>query len=307
MASDALELRLADALMHLGEHAERPDLTDRAAVLRWVQSLPPTLRCCVGGNTACVELRTDDDELIIIDLGSGARTLGNALMSSEFGRGEGNASIFLSHLHWDHIQGWPFFKPAYVPGNKFTLYARHYDAMEALRSQQQAPFFPSASWTEMRADLDSVLLEEEPLTLCEGRVKVTWHELNHPSKAWAYRFEAGGKAFVYASDGAYFGLTEEQRKPFVDFYRGADLLIFDAQFTLAESLAKRTWGHSSPVVGAELACEAGVKNLALFHHDPNAEDDVIERLLLTGQQYARTLQDEIPNIFVAREGDVIEL
>lgn len=305
---DALETRLAEVLVALGQSPEAPDLADSESVLRWVRALPPHLRRFAGGNTPCVEMRTDDDEVFILDLGSGARLLGNALSKNRFGQGNGRAHIFLSHLHWDHIQGWPFFRPAYIPGNEFTIFAHHDEVRERLHSQQQAPFFPPESWNEMRATIRYEKLSGQELLLCDGAVRVTWHELDHPSKAWAYRFECGGKAFVYASDGAYHNLDDAGRKPYVDFYRDADLLVFDAQFTLAESYEKKTWGHSSAIVGAELACEANVKRLALFHHDPNAGDAHLEDLLGTGAQYARSLRDDsTPQVFLAREGDEISL
>jgi phosphoribosyl 1,2-cyclic phosphodiesterase len=233
----------------LGQSTEAPALDDPEAVLAWIRALPPHLRRFAGGNTPCVEMRTANDDLFILDLGSGARMLGNALAKEEFGQGKGSAHIFLSHLHWDHIQGWPFFGPAYIPGNEFTIYARHDEVRERLHSQQQAPFFPPDSWNEMRASIRYEKLAGEELVLCDGTMRVTWHELDHPSRAWAYRFECGGKVFIYASDGAYHNLNVAGRKPYVDFYRDADLLIFDAQFTLAESYDKKTWGHSSAIIG----------------------------------------------------------
>jgi ribonuclease BN (tRNA processing enzyme) len=184
----------------------------------------------------------------------------------------------------------------------------HDEVHERLHLQQQAPFFPPDSWNEMRATIHYEKLKGTELLLDDGTMRVTWHELDHPSRAWAYRFECDGKVFVYASDGAYHNLNEESRKPYVHFYRDADLLIFDAQFTLAESYEKKTWGHSSAIVGTELACEAGVKRLGLFHHDPNASDAHLVELLHTGTHYARSLRaDNAPHVFLAREGDEISL
>jgi phosphoribosyl 1,2-cyclic phosphodiesterase len=201
------------------------------------------------------------------------------------GKGEGLAYVFLSHLHWDHVQGWPFFKPAYVPGNRFEIYARHEGVEERLRQQQTAPFFPPAAWEDMRASFTYHHMTEQPLELCDGRVKVSTIELNHPSCAYAFRFEADDRVFVYASDGAYWELDDASLQPFVEFYRDADLLVFDAHFTLSESFEKRTWGHSSAVVGVELACRANVDKLALFHHDPNADDELLNRMLRVAREY----------------------
>lgn len=312
-ASDEIASRLAEALWRLGRDAAPPDLSDRVAIAQWVADLPQHIRGCTGGNTPCVEMRTTAGDLFIIDFGTGIRALGNELLDSEFGWGTGHAHCFLSHYHWDHVQGWPFFKPAYVPGNRLEIYARHPDIEMRLRQQQQAPFFPPASWDDMQADISYHQLDEEPITLCDGRVRVSSLELNHPSRAYAYRFEADDQVFVYASDGAYFKLTDQALQPYVDFFQGADLLIFDAQFTLTESYEKSTWGHSSSVVGAELAIMAGVKRLALFHHDPSADDAALEHLLRVGEQYANltagaTHRDSSScQIVLAREGMAVDL
>ncbi len=308
LRSEDIVTRLQEALLHLGRDSAAPDLRDREAVTRWVDQLPLAVRGTSGGNTPCVEMRTDAGDLFIIDLGSGLRPLGTALMETEFGLGEGHANIFLSHFHWDHIQGWPFFKPVYLAGNRFDVYTRHDNLEQRLHAQQEAPFFPAASWDDMHAAIAYHQMNDEPMLLCDGRVRVTTIELDHPSRAWAYRFEADGKIFVYASDSAYHHLDKSSTKPFVDFYRDADLLIFDAQFTLAESFEKRTWGHSSAIVGVELACQAGVKNLALFHHDPGADEEMLENLLRVGEDYAEAVRcPEHCRLTLAREGLTIDL
>jgi phosphoribosyl 1,2-cyclic phosphodiesterase len=313
LASDEIASRLAEALWRLGQDSAPPDLADREAIAEWVESLPADVRGCAGGNTPCVEMRTAAGELFIIDFGTGIRALGNELINTEFGWGTGQAHCFLSHYHWDHIQGWPFFKPTYVPGNRFDVYARHPSVEMRLRQQQQSPFFPPASWDDMQANIIYHQLGKHPITLCDDQVRVSSLELNHPSRSYAYRFEADGQIFVYASDGAYFKLTDSDLQPYVDFFRGADLLIFDAQFTLTESYEKSTWGHSSSVVGAELAMMAGVKRLALFHHDPSADDEALKELLRVGEQYAHlsagaTQHDAAScQILIAREGVSIDL
>ena len=310
--SDELAGRLVEALFRLGQETRAPDLSDKNAIAAWVAQLPPAINALTGGNTPCVELRCGD-ELFIIDFGSGLRELGAALMQGEFGQGVGRAHLFLSHLHHDHIQGWPFFRPAYIEGNRFELYARHRAVEQLLRQQQQAPFFPCESLRDMRADVRYHQMSAAPLLLCEGKMKVETLELDHPSGAYAFRFECGGKTLVYASDGAFpapdKGLDDPAR-PYINFFKDADLVIIDAQFSLAESLAKRTWGHSSAVIGVELAARAGAKRLALFHHDPGASDEHLEHLLRVGREYAANTpapgQADV-EVFLAREGQSIEL
>ena len=311
--SEELAARLVESLYRLGQESNYLDLSDRDAVRAWVAQLPPSINAFTGGNTPCVEVSCGD-EILIIDLGSGARALGEALMKREFGRGEGRAHIFLSHFHHDHIQGWPFFHPAYVEGNQFEIYTRQSDARARLHQQQQEPFFPPASLHDMLATVGYHQLTQNSRTICEDRVRVSSLELDHPSGAYAFRFEVGDKILVYASDGAFPAPDkgpENPARPFVEFFRDADLIIIDAQFSLAESQAKRLWGHSSAVVGVELAAHAQAKRLALFHHDPSASDAALDHLLRVGREYAANppLSRTSSNveIFLAREGQTISL
>ena len=311
--SEELAARLVESLYRLGQESSYLDLSDRAALRAWVAQLPPSINAFTGGNTPCVEVRFDD-ELLIIDLGSGARALGETLMKREFGRGEGRAHIFLSHFHHDHIQGWPFFHPAYIEGNQFEFYMRQGDARARLHQQQQEPFFPPDSLHDMRASVAYHQLTESARTLCDGRLKVSSLALDHPSGAYAFRFEVGDKTLVYASDGAFpapdKGINNPAR-PFVEFFRDADLIIIDAQFSLAECQAKPLWGHSSAVVGVELAAHARAKRLALFHHDPGASDAALDHLLRVGRDTAAhppmSHGANTVEVFLAREGQTIAL
>ena len=310
IGSEDIRSRLSEALRLL--HHEKPelDLCDESAVERWLDTLPLRVTGAVGSNTSCVEMRTSNDDLYILDMGSGLRALGNDLMKREFGQGQGVARIFLSHFHWDHIQGWPFFKPAYVPGNRFDLYSRHSHLQSRLKRQQSAPFFPPSAWDDMRADTKFHQLQNAPHNFAND-VRVSSIELDHPSKSYAYRFESGKSVMVYASDSAYRRLDEMSLQPYVEFFRDADLLIFDAQFSLRDSFARHSWGHSSAIVGLELACRANVKRLALFHHDPDADDARLEQLMETARDYAASIPcarrrpDQV-EIIVAREGQVLE-
>ena len=311
--SEELASRLVEALYRLGQQSDYLDLSNRDSIANWVAQLPPSINAFTGGNTPCVEVR-HGDELLIIDFGSGLRALGESLMQRDFGRGEGRAHLFLSHLHHDHIQGWPFFRPAYIEGNQFDLYAGHGAVRELLIQQQQAPFFPPDSLNDMRARVDYHQLNQQPQSVGAGNIRVQTLELDHPSGAYAFRFEAGGKTLVYASDGAFPAPdkgSDDPARPYIEFFRDADLVIIDAQFSHAESLAKRSWGHSSAVIGVELAAHARAKRLALFHHDPSASDGVLEHLLRVGREYAAhppvARGSDSVEVFLAREGLQIEL
>jgi phosphoribosyl 1,2-cyclic phosphodiesterase len=306
-----LEARLVQVLGCLADEPAPPDLKNADATLEWIRTLPAPLRILTGGNTPCVEMRTADGDLFILDAGSGIRPLGQSLLSEEFGQGKGQAHVFFSHYHWDHLQGWPFFPPLYVPGNRFDLYARHEKLKEHLKKQQAAPFFPPAAWSDSKAEFVYHQLTPDTIELCEGRVKVSSITLDHPSRAYAYKFEADGQIFIYASDGAYHDLDEDALRPYIEFYKNADLLIFDAQFSLSESLdEKRTWGHSSAVMGVEIACQAGVKRLALFHHDPAATEDGLNYWLGVAQEYSASMTasgNEPCHVLLACEGESLQL
>jgi len=312
-SSEELSSRLVEALHRLGQDDSYLDLSDRDAITRWVETLPHAVRSFAGGNTPCVEVSVGPHRCVF-DLGTGLRALGNEWMKNEFGRGHGRAHLFLSHLHWDHIQGWPFFHPAYIAGNRFDIYARHDCALERLRDQQSAPFFPPEAWSEMGAATNFHILPEEPIEI-EDDLRLETLELEHPSLAYGFRLQAGGKTLVYASDGAYptpnGGGPHDPALRFVEFFRDADLVIFDAQFSLADSIKKRAWGHSSAVVGVELAARAGAKRLAMFHHDPSAGDARLEHLLRVSREYAARppapCEPGAVEVLLAREGMEIAL
>lgn len=313
-SSDEVHARLVEALHRLGKEDRYLDLSDRATIEKWVSALPLSLRSLAGGNTPCVEVQIGD-ELLIFDLGTGLRMLGNELMQGAFGRGAGHAHLFLSHLHWDHIQGWPFFRPAYIAGNQFDFYARHECAFARLQEQQSAPFFPPEAWNDMAATFRPHVLTSEPVTLANNTIRVSTLELEHPSKSYAFRVETNDKVFVYASDGACNapngGGPDDPATPLIEFFRDADLIVFDAQFSLAESFEKRAWGHSSAILGVELAARAGATKLAMFHHDPNASDGHLEHLLRVSREYAAKppapCQPNAVDVFLAREGLEVNL
>jgi len=256
-----------------------------------------------GGNTACVEVRCGE-ELIIIDAGSGIVGLGTEL-SKEM---PVKASILFSHLHWDHIQGIPFFGPAYMSGNEFKLYgSKDWDTKleYALRLQMQSPSSP-ASLAGLRAKMEYIDVIEDGAAFKVGskdQITVRSVELNHPNRSFALRIEYSGKNLVYASD------TNNVQKPdekLVELARGTDLLIHDAQYTneeyygLKNGISKQTYGHSTPEAAAKVAAAANVKKLFLFHHDFLHDDATIERMV----QVASAI---FPNTAAASEGMVIEL
>ena len=258
-----------------------------------------------GGNTSCVEVRPKNGESpIIIDAGTGIRRLGKSLMEVAFRDGRGTTSILISHTHWDHVQGLPFFSPMYRQGNQINIFARQRDLhLEAVFSQQnRAPYFP-VPLSAMHADMSfHELLEGASFEI--GRAKVTTTRLNHPWVAMAYRIDVDGAAVVYCADTAPFTdliLDREfvhkaptldeplpaeiaaelgvMRAGVVRLAKGADLLIYDTQFTRDEYRLRPHWGHSHPDDAIAIARDAGVKQLCLFHHAPLRTDDENDAIL----------------------------
>ena len=247
----------------------------------------------VGGNTSCVEVRCGSTRLML-DAGTGARRFGDALMA------EGNVdlTVLLSHLHWDHIQGLPFFVPAYSPSTKLHVVGPASGA-EALRGsldrQMAAPNFP-VRLDELAAKID---LQEarsgQVLRIGEATVRVA--KLNHPGGVHAYRIEHEGQSLVYATDTEHYACVDPTLLALAE---GADVLIYDAQYTPEEyrgagGRSRVGWGHSTYVAGAEVARAAGVGTLVLFHHDPSRNDAGV----LDIERRAREL---FPSSVAAREG-----
>ncbi|MFZ0546368.1 MAG: AAA family ATPase, partial [Candidatus Promineifilaceae bacterium] len=301
LKSDAIEEKIFQAITQLPPNL---DPTDEDAVRSYIHQLPPLLRGTAGGNTTCVEIQAHG-QTIIIDAGSGLRDLGQKLMEGPCGQGKGHLHFVFTHTHWDHVQGFPFFKPAFVPGNKITFYSLH-DVQSALTDQQAFRYFP-LPLSDMKAEMEFVHLElGQPFYI--GKTKINTIENAHPGKAYSYRFEDDHSVFVFASDSEYKHLDPTSLQPHIKFFHGADALIFDAQYTLRESWQKAEWGHSSALIGVDLARAAGVKRLILFHHDPTYSDQELQQILDTAVTY-QAQDSSLPTceIIIAQENLTLDL
>ena len=294
--------QLHERLFHALSGAAGLNLADPAEVQAYIAGLPSNVRRVVGGNTTCVEINTGT-ETIIIDCGSGMRALGLSLMAREFGRGQGVAHIFLTHAHWDHLLGFPFFAPAYVPGNKLVFYAVNHNPQAYLDHQQTAPTYFPIPPNAMPAEKEFVTLHEGQAVQI-GRTVVSNLSLYHPGRAYAYRFDDGESVFVFASDAEYKALNDESLKRYVTFFADADALVFDSQYSLRDVfLSKQDWGHSSAIIGVDISERARVKKLITFHHDPTHSDEQIYAIAGAAREYA-TLNQIYPDteVIVGVEG-----
>ena len=217
-------------------------------------------------------------------MGSGVRELGLDTMKRCAGGDRPREwHFFLSHLHWDHIMGFPFFAPAYMPGQTVRIYGCHANIEQAFRRQQDEPSFP-VGFERLGANIEFVVLEPGRAVEVAG-YWVTPRLQLHGGDSYAYRFERAGRTLVYSTDAEHKPDNEVDLRNFVELFRDADLVIFDAMYSLAESVSVREdWGHSSNVVGVELCQRANVKRLALFHHEPVNDDAAIDRLCQDAQR-----------------------
>jgi phosphoribosyl 1,2-cyclic phosphodiesterase len=253
-------------------------LADDASIDRFLDGLPFALAGTYGGHSSCVQIDAGVDEFFVCDMGSGLRPFGIAAMAQRRGRPQ-TFHVFVSHLHWDHIMGLPFFVPAFIPGNRVVIYGSHADIEGALRRQNDPPSFPVGFDVIFGAKVEFVRLE--PGVVHEvGPLAVTTMLQRHAGDSYGYRFEAGGKVLVYSTDSEHPLADPDHTERFVRFFRGADLVIFDAMYSLADAISvKADWGHSSNVVGVELCQMADAKHLCLFHHEPVFDDAAIEAML----------------------------
>jgi phosphoribosyl 1,2-cyclic phosphodiesterase len=267
------------------------DLSVRFLGVRGSIATPGVATHAAGGNTACIEVCAGDTR-IILDAGTGLRTLGNERMAT----GPRHSTILLSHLHWDHVAGLPFFTPVYVPGHRVEIASGPNGVMSldaAMRSLFKAPFFPidfddlggQVTTRELRAN--------DHFTI--GDITITMAKLNHPDPVYGFRLEHGGQSIVYATDTEHFACVDPTLKKLA---AGADILIYDAQYTPEEYPTKVGWGHSTWEAGAELARAAGVPQLVLFHHDPGRDDAALDAL----EARARAA---LPGTVAARENMVL--
>lgn len=282
---------------------------------------PNTVR--YGGNTVCMEMRLPEDRLIIIDAGSGIRELGNALMADDFTRGPIQADIFLTHTHWDHIMGFPFFTPIYLPSSQLKIHGpvtyEEETLKDVLSGQWTYRYFP-VRLEELCSQVSYVDLKEGRYDLGQG-LKLKSQYLNHPLLCLGYRFEYEDKVLCTAYDTEPFRnvfITDPQDPAFdpvmaaegeqavaaesrriESFIRGADLLVFDAQYTQTEYDNERVgWGHAPIEYAIDVARRNEVKRLALYHHDVQRTDDQMDAL----QAFYSRQNNNGTEVFFAREG-----
>ena len=274
-----------------------------------------------GGYTSCVLFSSRSGEDLILDCGSGIRTLGKEMMTREFGRGEGKAHILIGHTHWDHILGLPFFEPLYRAGNEFTILSAAQDGVhirEILRGQHDELHFP-APFEALSASIEYVSITPgEHLTL--GAFAVDTVQLNHPGTTVGFRIGADDvSATVFTDNGRIrelrmgsgmggpepdSGFATEFLERLSDCARDTDLLVHDTQFFEDEMTDRLFYGHSTVEDALEIARLSGARRLSLFHYDPGHSDTDIDRQLTLAKSLC---SQGDPDVFAAREGQTVDL
>jgi phosphoribosyl 1,2-cyclic phosphodiesterase len=259
-----------------------------------------------GGHTPCVEIEAPGDEYYVCDMGSGARPFGVHVLARQ-ARKPATVNIFQSHVHWDHIMGFPFFGPAYVPGTKIRIHGCHDVLEQAYRLQQSPPCFP-VTWEQLGASIEFVkLTPDQPHKVND--ITVTPHLQLHGGDSYGYRFERDGQSVIYSTDSEHKLENRAEAEAFADFFRNADVVIFDAMYALAEAISvKADWGHSSNIVGVELCQMAHAKHLVLFHHEPANNDATLEGLLKEARRFEElTRGEQALKVSAAYDGLEIDL
>jgi len=249
-----------------------------------------------GGATTCVEIEVGDS-FFVCDMGSGLREFGLSAMKRCAEGHKRTYNFFQSHLHWDHIMGFPFFVPAFDPLAKIVIHSAHPDAEDALRRQQEEISFP-VPFDWLRASIEFVAMTPgEPIEV-DG-LTVTAEKQQHSHDSYGYRFtDADGRTVVFSTDSEHKPDNMKDEAAFIEFFRNADLVICDTMYSLADSVSmKEDWGHSSNIVAIDLCHEAGAKRLALFHHEPTYDDEDIQRMH----------QESIRYEALTREGSELEV
>jgi phosphoribosyl 1,2-cyclic phosphodiesterase len=268
---------------------------------------PTTLR--YGGNTTCLSITSATGRLIVVDAGSGIHNLGNALVKAG---GPREVRFLFTHAHWDHLLGFPFFTPLYLPDYRLTFCSGHHEEgtiHSFLTHQMKPPFFPvemDACRADIRFHCDNPCNEDR--CCCLGDVDVLPFPVNHPNGAFGYRFSEGGKTMVFVPDNELDFHHEggASRQSLVELCRGVDLLIHDSQYTADDYRRTRGWGHSTYADTVDLALEAGVRRLGLFHHDPDRCDDDLEGQLAWCRERIRDKGGNL-DCFAVVEGMEIDL
>lgn len=290
LKSDAVRDKVTLAL----EAAVKAGLTADADLDSFMDDhLPFFVRGHYGGDSSCVEIVGPTEEYVLCDAGSGMRAFGNATLAQHGPGTPQTYHLFQSHPHWDHVMGFPFFVPAFIPGNKVIIYGGHDNLEHVYGVQQSDPHFP-IDFKDLGAEIEFVVLDTDKTYDIAG-LTVSLLKQNHPGDSYGYRFHCDGKSVVYSTDCEHPEDGIDDSYPHVPFCRDADVLIIDAMYSLVEArTTKDGWGHSSNITAVELAKQAGIKHMIMFHHDPGFSDEKLDQFHAETARYEEVYEGGQP-------------
>ena len=279
------------------------DIISKGSRERFLNQLPRDVFGTVGGNTTCIEINAVNTPLIIVDAGSGIRELSIDIEKRK--KKPSEFHVFLTHFHWDHIQGLPFVIQGFSKENSFFFYSPIQGFSNFLRQQMKAPFFP-ISMDKMDAKIEFVELNNNK-SFFLGDTQISWRQMTHPSGSYAYSFKDLTKKMIFATDAEIGPLDFKRSSENKRFFKDTDLLILDSQYDVEDAIEKNNWGHTSNTVAVDFASAWGVRKLVLFHHEPLYNDEEINDMLIKSIQYMRERGNSSLSIDTAQEGMMIDI
>jgi phosphoribosyl 1,2-cyclic phosphodiesterase len=302
LPSPQVPSQLRSKISAILERLNPEDIKTPASRERFLGTLPPWLFGTVGGNTPCVTITCDSTrDIIIFDAGSGLRELGNAVIKEKMDID--HFRVFFSHFHWDHLQGLPFFNPAYNPKNCIDFYSPVKAMETALQGQMTSPYFPVHM--ESMGSQKNFYVLENPIQV--GDINIQFKKMNHPGDSYSYKLIERDKQFIYATDTELSANDFQKTPENTSFFQNADCIVLDSQYTLGEAIEKYNWGHSAFSMAVDFAAGWEIKRLILYHHDPTYDDRKLFNMLQSARWYAERMGCKDLQIDLALEGMEIEL
>lgn len=278
------------------QRVQPKDIASDSARERFLASLPDWLYGTVGGNTPCVEVTSARKTKLVFDAGTGIRAMGELGERPD----DRHYHLFLSHFHWDHVQGLPFFGPAYHPKTVLDIYSPFAHIREHLERQMQEPYYPVRMDSFTKNIRFNTIEPSKPVRV--GDVTVTAMKMSHPGDSYAFSVEENGRKVIYATDVELRSWDFDRTDEHVAFFEGADVLIHDAQYTVEEACEKEGWGHSPFCYAIDFAAAWNIKELYLFHHDPAYDDRKVNAILQSARWYASYIAHDAVSVQLAVEG-----
>ncbi len=277
------------------------DVQSEDAKQRFIANLTPDLFGTVGGNSACVRVVLDSGDKIILDAGTGIRGCGKEYQ----GTSNNVFNLLITHFHWDHLQGLPFFDAAFNPTNTINIYSTSENAKELLSAQMSQPYFP----VPMEAFTKNIFYHciEELEQFIIGDAKIMCKKMFHPGFSYAYKIQENGKTFIHATDVELQQIDFQRSIEADNFFGNADVLVLDSQYTVDDALQKENWGHSAFCYAIDFAHLFNIRELYLFHHEPTYDDKKLYSILKSAQWYSDNVCYGEVHVHLAIEGQDIIL